>query len=652
MRTKVTLVLLFLNAVLFLYIFRFERGLRTERVALEVRRRVLGAEAADIRTLQVASAAPGGSFGLERRADAWFLTRPVEWRANPHAVGRIISELQLLDHEASFRVGDVEKSGQSLADYGLDHPRLTVTFTSGGPDTTGGAPITTTLLIGSATKSGQRLYLLAAGGDRIHVVGRALAETLAMPIEQLRDESVLTIPVFEARSLNLQTAAPAELHIRIRRDGGRWSFETPILARGGKNLIELAINRLDSLRVGAFVPAGPAVAEPSAAPALTVTIEGYNRHETLFVGQPVPGPVPAAGDDPATPYYAQLEGRSTLFTVAIPASLMGTLRNAQDELRDRQVLDFDARSVTGVTLAAPNLPELTLQRDAPGGGKAGDGGSDPRWQIVLRGDGTQGPRTLPADAAAVQRLLDQLALLSAQRFQSDAPQASDLENWGFNRPEREVTLTIAPQRAAAEAQPTAAAQLVLQVGLPTRRDGTAYARITNAPYVYLVAPDILRETAVDPGSWRERQLRALPAGAAIMGLTITDLGTGAPVLDWKPGLALDAARQSAVVGLIEGLRVLRARRYAPGKFAEKPVLGGEDRPWKYRVDATISFPGGASAGRTGVSSLWVADRTGGGEQWAGSREFNSVFQLEQGMLDALWTLTYRAREPGPPLGAP
>ena len=271
---------------------------------------------------------------------------------------------------------------------------------------------------------------------------------------------------------------------------------------------------------------------------------------------------------------------------------------------------------------------------------------------MLRGDGTQGPATIPADAGAVQRLLDQLALLSAQRFQSDAPQASDLENWGFNRPEREVTLTLAPQRAATEAQSAAGTQLVLQVGLPTRRDGTAYARVANAPYVYLVAPDILRETAVDPGSWRERQLRALPAGAAISGLTITDLATGAPVLEWKPGLVLDAARQSAVAGLVAGLRVLRARRFAPGEFTEKPVAGGEDRSWKYRVDAVFSLPGGAPAGRTGASSLWVADRTGGGEQWAGSREFNSVFQLEPGMIDALWTLTYRAREPGPPLGAP
>ena len=38
--------------------------------------------------------------------------------------------------------------------------------------------------------------------------------------------------VFEVRSLNMQTAAPANLKVRLRRDAaGRWAFEAPINAR-------------------------------------------------------------------------------------------------------------------------------------------------------------------------------------------------------------------------------------------------------------------------------------------------------------------------------------------------------------------------------------------------------------------------------------
>ncbi|MBL9209439.1 MAG: hypothetical protein JNL92_03175, partial [Opitutaceae bacterium] len=104
MRTKVTLVLIFLNVALFFFIFKFERKWRTEEAGREARRRVLGPEAADIRFLQVKSTAATGSFTLVRQRDAWSLTAPLDWPANPHAASTIVNELQLLEHETSFAV--------------------------------------------------------------------------------------------------------------------------------------------------------------------------------------------------------------------------------------------------------------------------------------------------------------------------------------------------------------------------------------------------------------------------------------------------------------------------------------------------------------------------------------------------------------------
>jgi len=334
---------------------------------------------------------------------------------------------------------------------------------------------------------------------------------------------------------------------------------------------------------------------------------------------------------------------------------MDTLLNAQEDLRDRRVLDFDSRAVTGVTLAAaPSQPELTLLRDAPDGARGAETGDEPHWQIVLRGDGTQGPRTLAADAAAVQRLLEQLALLSAEKFQSDAPQASDLENWGFNQPEREITLTLAGARSAFDAQaPAASSQLVLQIGLPTHRDGFAYARLAGSPYVYAVSQDILDETPVAPRAWRERLLRALPPGAKFIALKLTDLSTNSAILDWKPGAVLASpAQQAALQGVLEGLLTLRARSFTQDTFTEKVSIGDDAPPWKYRLDATFTLPGGGGAEAPSVSSLFLSERAGGTEQIAGSREFNADFMVEQPLLDALWTLTYGARDPGPPPESP
>ena len=122
MRTKVTLVLVFLNVALFFFIFKFERNWRTEAASFEARRRVLGAEAADIRAIEVTSTAPASSFSLERRrGEQWYMTAPLEWPANPHAVSSIVQDLRLLENETHFPTKDLGRNGNpTLADYGLD----------------------------------------------------------------------------------------------------------------------------------------------------------------------------------------------------------------------------------------------------------------------------------------------------------------------------------------------------------------------------------------------------------------------------------------------------------------------------------------------------------------------------------------------------
>jgi hypothetical protein len=625
MRSKVTLVLLFLNVALFFFIFYFERDWRIERASLEARRRVLGAEASDIRSLEVSGPTPGSTYSIERRADGWYLTKPVEWPANSNAVGRIINELQFLEHVTSFSTRDLEKNGQKLSDYGLDQPKLTVRFASGELGANGAPSGPTTILrIGDTTKVGDHLYLLSPDSERIHVVDRSLADSLVVPFDQLRSDTIFSIPVFEARSVNLQTAAPSGVRVRIRHDGGKWSFDTPVIARADKKEAELTINELNSLRVKSFVLQNGPAAAPSAAPALRITLEGNNRQQTLLVGG-------SAGGDT---YYAQLEDRSAVFTVEIPQVLMNTLRNAADELRDRHILDFDPNMVTSIALSAPNQKEIALQRLEPAAGS-----HDASWQIIRRGVVTQAPQTLQADTAAVQRLLSQLETLSALKFQSDAPTAANLENWGFNKPEREIALTLTGG---------AAAQETLQIGLPTQRENVAYARIAGSSSVYAVEPDILAETSASPLAWRERLLYSLPSSARITSLVLSNAADDSVIYShklsdsetWDTVFAAEPGpRKEALSALVAQLGSLRAAKFIEDGFPDKVFAAGEVRAWRYRLEATISLPGGNGGGQVSTMRLWFAERTGGTEQLAGSKEFGAVFAVEQPLLDALWTLT-------------
>ncbi|MDB6126575.1 MAG: hypothetical protein JWM35_471 [Verrucomicrobia bacterium] len=331
--------------------------------------------------------------------------------------------------------------------------------------------------------------------------------------------------------------------------------------------------------------------------------------------------------------------------MSLPNLLVDSLRNAQVALRESRVLDFDPASVNAITLIAPNSPELVLQR-LEGGVQAADKAA---WQIVRRGDSSDGPQTQPADRAAVQRLLEQLAQLNATEFKSDAPTAADLETWGFNRAERQITLALVGSPAP----------ISLQLGTDTNHN--VYARVGTAANpgssIYAVDTNILRELPVVPRAWRERLLRELPAGARLTALKLTDLSTGQTVVD----TALDAAGKpapgtphpEAIAAVLAQLRTLRAKTFILDQFADKVTVAGEERPWRYRLEATATLVGGAGE-QTSVTTLLLSMRVGGDVQLAGSpaAEFNAVFSLEQPFVDALWTLTEGPRDPGAPPATP
>jgi hypothetical protein len=648
MRTKVTLVLVFLNVALFAYIFHFERTWRTEAASREARRRVLGPEAARITTLEVE--APGGTgYRLVRERETWFLTRPLErWPANPHAVTGLLQGLQLLEHETSFAVADLARNQQTPADFGLAPPRLTATFTSGDPAPA--APARQTVLrLGDSTPDGRRLYVLSPDGTRIHVVNRTLADLLSPPLAQLRDDTVFGVRVFEARSLSLQLAprsteaGAAGVRVRLRREGTRWTFDAPISARASRQAVELLVNDLNTLRARSF-PASPAGPAPSAAPSLRLALEGNGRLEVLYLGEPVANPAPPEpGSVPGLEFLAQLEGRPTLFTTVVPPALLETLRAAQESLREKRVLDdLDPAAVTAIALSSPLQPgpgPVELRR-------LGEGPAARAWQLsAAAGDA----RTLPADAGRVQRLLEQLAALSVERFKSDAPTSADLEEWGFNRPLREIVLSrgggIPP--------------LVLRLGTDAARQ--LYARVGTAAdpgnSIYQIDRAALEELPVAPHAWRDRAVTPpLAEAARITSVQLTEAEGSREVF----AATLDAAGQAtpaprdpaALAGLLAALRAPAARDFLPGGFTPRVLAGGEERPWRYRLEAVITGAGGGPTPTTTTFTLLLTDRLGGSLQYAGSRELDTVFSLPQPVIDALWALTYGPRDPGPRAAPP
>lgn len=631
MRSKITLVLFLLNLAVFGYLFLSDRPWSSASRLEEDRRRVLGPEAANLAALEITlatspDATSAGPLRLERRGDTWFIAAPVEWPANEFAVRRILNELQFLEHETSFLVSDLPRLGQTLADFGLDTPAVTLVATPApaAPDQPAADPFT--LRIGGAG-AGNRLYVLSPDERRVHVVPQGLGAALSLDLALLRSDRLFTIPVFEARALTLQTGAANTARTRLRRDQSRWLFESPIVARAAKTPVELAVNDLNALRVSRFLPADqlpPAENAESGPAPLRITLEGNGRRETLLLGAPVtPGARPSP--DGTVERHARLEwriaasptDRAVHFTVRAPAALIETLEKAQIALRDPRVLDLDPDRVASLTLSAPGLPELRIQKlDA-----------DAAWRL-LAPDQAEASR---ADTDAVRRLLARLQLLEAVRFASEAPSRLELETLGFNQPERVIVLDLAAP-ATTNAPSATPLSTTLELARPGGADPRLYARVVGQPFIYEVSPDALEQLPVAARFYRDRALGALPATTRITRLVLRPAASpDAPAV-----LDLDPARSDlapAAITLLAALRDLRAESIVREDLPATVPVDGVERPWAWRLEATLD-----PALADGPLVYLLAERTGGGAQLIGSPARKLVFNAEQTVIDALWTL--------------
>jgi hypothetical protein len=634
MRTKVTLFLVFLNVALFFYIFKFERNWQIERDRVERGLLVLGASAANLQSIQITGPALAVPVELRKPAtEGWLLTKPIEWPANPFAVNSLLTALERLEHETSFSAAesDLAKNRVTLATYGLAEPRLTMTFST---NESGAGALS--LQIGAATPDGKRLYVLSPDRKWIHVVSNRLAEVLAKPADQLRSDALFSIGATEVKALNIRTAATQTN--RIERDAAnRWQFLSPIRTRANDQATLRAVSGLANLRVKSFPPPPPADALTVT---LRVTLQGNNRTEILNLGAPVarPASTPEAAGD--TEYYATLETTrnnqpvtSAPFTVILPAGLESLLQKSTQELRERHLFaDLDARAVTAISLSGIGGGALTLQRLEAGAGAL------PSWHVV-QGAGVAAANTPSADTAVIERLLARLIELEAVDFITEAPSSADLENWGFNQPERIIQLTLGAGQPARR----------LELGFDRDRQKLR-ARFAggDSPTIHEIRPEIVDDATLRPLDYRNRLIRELPSGARPTRLRLVQASNQAVLLDQN--LADPAAPvPAAVAELLRQLQSLRAESFvAEGTVGPTVRIDNADRPWAYRLEMDIALVAGVGATQTTTTTLLLSERTGGTVQFAGSEEFRAVWRLPQALIDPLWRIISAPTDPGAP----
>ena len=617
MRIKLTIVLIILNLVAFYWIYELEKGADPRDSYSQETVNVLpNAASVDEIRIQVNTAQKQDERVLKRNRNYWEITSPFVWAANENAVQRILTQLQFLEKETSIPLADIEKSSQSLADFGLENPTIILSYHAGEK--------TTVLKIGSPTEMGNRIYLLPEGSDEVYVVSNELLRAITISLAELRSDQVFNIPLFEVRSLSIEQG---NQRYRFEETDDTWWLVTPIRARADSARMDAALGELVSLRSLNNVRDLPSGGEAAifAQPMMRITLSGNNRRRTLVVGAPVEN-LPE-GEKPMR--YARLEddpASATIFTV--DASRLESLQDPAERLRERKFLRFNPASVNAVEISQDSQ-SLTLQKLEKRQSEEPD-----TWQIFRR-DSSGSILTEPADANLVALLLLELRKLEAREFVSDAPSDDDLKEWGLATPHTRLTLKDGTDQT-------------LLLGIDAG-SGKLYAKLESEPFVYEIGSLILRHISSDPLLYRSRVLNQSLVGARVVSLELTDLEENRVILSekidqskdtWSTYLQSRPEKEAAsLIALIDQLEDFHVSEYLYTKF--EPLPG---KPWRYKLVVEYFLPGTTDSSTT-RREYDFSVRTEATRQVGGSPADKLTFMLVQPMIDALFPLTFVPEAP-------
>ncbi len=612
MRIKLTIVLIILNLAAFYWIYELEKGADPRDSYRKETVNVLpNAASVDEVRIQVNMGQKQEERVIKRTRNYWEITSPFVWAANENAIQRILTQLQFLEKETSIPLEDIEKSSQSLADFGLENPTIILSYHAGDD--------VTVLKIGSPTEMGNRIYLLPEGSDEVYVVSNELLKAITISLSELRSDRVINIPLFEVRSLSIEQG---DQRYRFEESDDTWWLVTPIRARADNARMDAALGEFVSLRSLNIVRDLPSGGEAAifGQPMMRVTVSGNNRRRTLVVGSKVEN----LHEGEPTLHYARLEddpASGTIFTIDV--SKLEGLQDPAERLRERRFLRFDPASVNAVEITEDGKT-LTLQKLEKRQAEEPDS-----WQIFRRGaDGSI--LTEPADSNIVVRLLVELRKLEAREFVSDAPSGEDLKQWGLAEPRTRLTLKDGTDQT-----------LLLGLGAG---DGKLYAKLESEPFVYEVGALILPYISSDPLLYRSRVLNQALVGARVVSLDLTDLETGETLLSdkidqsketWSMYLQSRPEKENAsIIALIDQLENFHVQSYQYTKFAPLP-----GKPWRYRLVVEYFLPGSTDSTTT-RREYDFSVRSEANTQVGGSVEDKLTFMLVQPMIDALFQLTF------------
>src|SRR5919109_3050855 len=195
--------------------------------------------------------------------------------------------------------------------------------------------------------------------------------------------------------------------VTIKREADGWRVSTPVAARGNKGTVDETLTTILTAKMDREIEAKPAsladfgLEKPAAQVSLTLK---DGKQVGLDLGAKSPTGVWV---------YAREQGKPAVFV--LPDSVLREATRPVVDFRDRAILAFERRDVTGV--------DIVTDTDAI----AVESTADNKWRLTR-------PVALAADTAEMNDLLDKLATGKVKEFVAEAPRSR--QAYGLERPLR------------------------------------------------------------------------------------------------------------------------------------------------------------------------------------------------------------------------
>jgi hypothetical protein len=259
----------------------------------------------------------------------------------------------------------------------------------------------------------------------------------------------------------------ADETVRLQREGETWSLLEPVKARGSRTGVDELLANVMTAKIDREIDPNPKSLADFGLdkPVADITL-------TLKDGKTL-GLQLGAKNPTGVWVYARERDKPAVFVVG--ESVLRDATKPVADFRDRTILAFDAKDVTGFEIV---LPDDTLVVE----------GAPSAWRITR-------PVALRADNETVREFLDKLASQKVREFVGEAPAAGDA--YGLERP---VRITIHSGRDKDRVSRT------LLLGKVDTAKKSVYAMRAGESSVLLVPDDVYNQVPKNVGVLRNKTL--------------------------------------------------------------------------------------------------------------------------------------------------